>query len=230
MTSDDERSLVVADGIARTFGRGATAVVAVHGASCRVEAGDGIAIVGPSGSGKSTLLHLLAGLDTPTAGTISWPAIGTRSALRPGPVAVVFQAPSLMPPLDVIENVALPLVLAGVDDHSARAQALDALELLELSTLSAKLPDELSGGQAQRVAVARALVAHPVLILADEPTGQLDHPTAQVVVDALLEAARASGAALVVATHDPIVARRFAARWAMSDGKLDVDEAAECSR
>src|ERR1700730_4103899 len=97
--------------VARTYGAGRSAVVALHGATCRVAAGDGIALVGPSGSGKSTLLHLMAGLDTPTAGELSWPALGDRSQIRPGPVGIVFQGPSLLPALDVIENVALPLLL-----------------------------------------------------------------------------------------------------------------------
>jgi ABC-type lipoprotein export system ATPase subunit len=230
VTSPDERPLVTADEVARTFGKGPAAVVAVYGATCRVERGDRIAVTGPSGSGKSTLLHLLAGLDSPTTGAIAWPGIGTKEMLRPGPVAVVFQAPSLMPALDVLENVALPLVLAGTDDLSARSAAVDALALLGLSALAAKVPDELSGGQAQRVAVARSLVANPKLIVADEPTGQLDHATAAVVIDALLSAALVSGAALLVATHDPRVAERFARRWAMDDGRLRVAEEAACSR
>src|SRR5207342_2366558 len=99
--------------VARTFGSGATAIVAVHGVSCEVSAGDRVAVTGPSGSGKSTLVHLLAGLDTPTVGSIDWPMLGDAAHLRPGPVAVVFQAPNLLGSLDVVENVALPLVLAG---------------------------------------------------------------------------------------------------------------------
>jgi ABC-type lipoprotein export system ATPase subunit len=136
---------------------------------------------------------------------------------------VVFQAPSLLPPLDVVENVALPLLLLGVVDDEARASALVALQRLDLADLAAKLPEELSGGQAQRVAVARALVAVPALILADEPTGQLDSGTAADVVGALLEAARASDAALVIATHDPAVARHLDQQWTMSDGCLTVN-------
>lgn len=216
--------LVRAVGAARTFGRGPAAVVAVHRASCEITAGARLALTGPSGSGKSTLLHLLAGLDEPTAGTVTWPALGTRRQLRPGLVAVVFQGPSLLPPLDVAENVALPLLLAGLPEDEAGAAAHQALARLGLETLAAKLPEELSGGQAQRVAVARALAGRPRLILADEPTGQLDHRNGAVVIDALLEAAGTLGAALVVATHDPLVADRFADRWSMADGRLLIPE------
>jgi ABC-type lipoprotein export system ATPase subunit len=217
-------------GVARTFGRGGGAVVAVHGASGDVREGARIALTGPSGSGKSTLLHLLAGLDTPTAGTVEWPALGPPERLRPGPVAVVFQAPSLLPPLDVVENVALPLVLGGDDETAARGAALAALDRLELGDLARKLPEELSGGQAQRVAVARALVGAPRLLLADEPTGQLDHVTGGHLVDALIETAGLTGCALVVATHDPAVAERLAARWHMIDGRLSTTSPAPDTR
>ena len=212
--------VVQCDRAARTFGRGATAVVAVHGASCTVHHADRIAIVGPSGSGKSTLLHLLAGVDRPTTGSIRWP--GIEGALRPGPVAIVFQAPFLLPALDVAENTALPLVLAGRPPREARAIALEMLARLGIDSLAAKVPDDLSGGQAQRVAVARALVTNPVLLLADEPTGQLDRTTAATVIDALLQAAYECRAALVIATHDRAVADRLPSHWLMTDGRLRV--------
>jgi ABC-type lipoprotein export system ATPase subunit len=223
--------LVHTDGLARTYGHGNAAVVAVHGATCEIFAKQMVALTGVSGSGKSTLLHLLAGLDTPTAGTITWPAIGGRDELRPGPVAVVFQGPSLLPPLDVVENVALPLLLAGAAEATARREAREALELLGLSALTAKLPEELSGGQAQRVAIARALAGRPRLILADEPTGQLDHATAAGVIDALLFAAARLGAGLVISTHDPQVADRLPDHWMMEDGRLvtRTENAAPCS-
>jgi putative ABC transport system ATP-binding protein/lipoprotein-releasing system ATP-binding protein len=176
--------------------------------------------MGPSGSGKSTLLHLMAGLDEPTVGEVVWPAIGSREALRPGPVAVIFQGPSLMPPLTVTENVELPLVLAGASAGEAAGRAGQALELLDLLELRDKLPEEISGGQAQRVAIARALSGDPRLILADEPTGQLDRTNATAVIDVLLAAADHAGAALVVATHDPLIAGRLTEHWQMEDGRL----------
>lgn len=199
--------------LARTYGSGADAVVAVHGATCRITSGARIAVTGPSGSGKSTLLHLLAGLEPPTAGTIDRPPQGVG-------IGLVFQGPSLLPTLDVAENVALPLLLAGHRPADADDRARHALARLGIADLAGALPDELSGGQAQRVAVARALAARPQLILADEPTGQLDRRTADHVVDVLLAAAAEAGATLVIATHDPAVAARLAVRWEMRDGRL----------
>jgi putative ABC transport system ATP-binding protein/lipoprotein-releasing system ATP-binding protein len=212
--------LVLCAGVDRTYGHGSAATVALAPTDCEVQAGARIALVGPSGSGKSTLLHLMAGLDTPTHGQIGWPAIGAREELQPGRVAVIFQGPSLLPALTVRENVALALVLDGLRDADARDRADEALALLDLGALADKLPEEISGGQAQRVAVARALAGNPVLILADEPTGQLDRANGAVVVDVLLHAAEHAGAALVVATHDPTVAARFATRWQMHSGHL----------
>ena len=221
-TTRSDTAVVEAHEVSRVFGSGATAVVAVDRCDCVIARGEQIVLTGSSGSGKTTLLHLLAGLDTPTSGTIDWPAIGGRQDLRPGPVAVVFQAPSLLPALDVAENVALPLLLAGAAPDDARAGAADALAHLGLDDLSAKLPEELSGGQAQRVAVARALAGKPVLILADEPTGQLDHDNGVMIVDALIAAATAIDASLVVNTHDESVTERLSTRWTMDDGHLRV--------
>jgi ABC-type lipoprotein export system ATPase subunit len=215
-----EQPLVLLRGVARTYGAGRTAVVALQETDGQVPSGARIALTGPSGSGKSTLLHLMAGLDEPTVGEISWPALGPREALRPGPVAVVFQGPSLLPPLTVLENVALPLVLGGSTDTDARAAAASSLELLGLDELSDQLPEEISGGQMQRVAIARALAGRSRLILADEPTGQLDRATAAEVVDVLCAAADHAGAALVVATHDPGVAERLEATWQLRDGHV----------
>jgi ABC-type lipoprotein export system ATPase subunit len=214
--------LVLCAGAARTYGAGSRATIALEPVSCSVPPGASIALVGPSGSGKSTLLHLMAGLDRPTLGEVSWPAIGAPQSLRPGPVAVIFQGPSLLPPLTVAENVALPLVLDGRDHRDAHRLALGSLEVLDLLELAEKLPEEISGGQAQRVAVARALAGDPLLILADEPTGQLDRANGGAVVEVLLVAAAHSGAGLVVATHDPAVAARLPERWEMHSGRLTV--------
>jgi ABC-type lipoprotein export system ATPase subunit len=219
-------AIAACDGVGRTYGFGSSATVALQPTDCIVPEGARIAITGPSGSGKSTLLHLMAGLDDPTVGTVRWPAIGDRAALRPGPVAVVFQGPSLLAPLTVLENVALPLVLDGSRDAAARATAREALARLDLEELADKLPEEISGGQAQRAAVARALAGQPRLILADEPTGQLDRVNATAVVEVLLQAAEHAGAALVVATHDSLVADRLPERWEIHSGRLRAPEAA----
>jgi predicted ABC-type transport system involved in lysophospholipase L1 biosynthesis ATPase subunit len=168
-------------------------------------------------------------LDEPTAGTVTWPTLGERAALRPGPVGIVFQSPSLLPPLDVVENVALPLLLAGVAPDVARTEAGRALELLDLGTLAHKLPEEISGGQAQRVAVARALAGRSRLILADEPTGQLDHDTGALVIDVLLTAAATTGAAVVVTTHDRTIADRLDLTWLMVDGRCLGAQSSACS-
>jgi ABC-type lipoprotein export system ATPase subunit len=214
--------LVECRGASVVHGHGAQAICALAPTDCAVHAEMQIAVAGPSGSGKSTLMHLLSGLQEPTAGTVEWPAIGDRGALRPGPVGVVFQGPSLLPPLSVLENVALPLELLGEQRGVAAHTALGFLEIVGVAELAAKIPDELSGGQAQRVAIARALVTAPLLILADEPTSQLDRRNSDFVIDVLLDAADATGAAVVLTTHDPSIAARFEHRWSVVDGVLDM--------
>ncbi|MFI5961255.1 ABC transporter ATP-binding protein [Streptomyces asoensis] len=214
--------LVSCRDVALTFGRGPTAVVAVHGADLNVRSDDRLAIVGPSGSGKSSLLHLLAGLERPTRGTITRPGLH-----GPHDIGLVFQADSLIPALDVTENTALPLVLAGRPQEETRRPVTEALDLVGAAGLADRLPDEISGGQAQRVAVARVLAQAPRLILADEPTGRLDHATGARVLDALLAAADQTGSALVVTTHDPAVAARLTVRRTMRDGRLLAPAAAD---
>ena len=217
--TDDELLVRCADA-SRTFRSGASAVVAVHGTTCTAARGERIAIAGPSGSGKSTLLHLMAGLELPTRGEVSWPQFPGSPEQRAARIGVVFQSPSLVPALDVAENTALPLLLAGLDERACSARVDEALALLDLGDLASKLPEELSGGQAQRVAVARVLAQRPALVLADEPTGQLDHASGQRLIDVLLTTARQIGAALVVTTHDPAVAERLDQHWFMHEGRL----------
>ncbi|WP_075737199.1 ABC transporter ATP-binding protein [Streptomyces acidiscabies] len=219
MPSDDV--LVSCADAALTFGRGTRAVVAVHGADLDIRPGDRLAVIGPSGSGKSSLLHLIAGLEQPTHGTV------TRAAsLGPYDIGLVFQGDSLIPALNVAENTALPLVLAGDPEAEARRTALAALALVDAADLADRLPEEISGGQAQRVAAARVLAQAPRLILADEPTGRLDHATGVRVLDGLLTAVGHTGAALVITTHDPAVAARLTARRTMRDGRLLAPEEA----
>ncbi len=225
VTESPETSLVLPDivlctRVAHTYGSGVTAVVAVHDVTCRVLPTTRVAITGPSGSGKSTLLHLMAGLETVTAGALSWPGLGGHPLAHPGRVGIVFQGPSLLPALNAVENVAFPLQLANTGDHVAKELAMDTLRRLGITDLAGKLPQEMSGGQAQRVAVARVIAAGPALILADEPTGQLDHHAAGLVMDVLLQAADELGAGLVVSTHDPLIAARLPETWTMRDGRM----------
>jgi len=207
--------------LGRSYRRGKTEVAALADVDVTVHAGDRIAVVGPSGGGKSTLLQLMGGLDVPTYGRIVWPALGERSSLRPGKIGYVFQTESLLAPLSVLENVELPLLLAGELRTAARLRAREVMERLGLEAILEKLPEELSGGQAQRVAMARALAASPRLILADEPTGRLDHPTAHCLFDVILGALTADDTALVVATHDMAIAELLPVQWRISHGRLE---------
>jgi ABC-type lipoprotein export system ATPase subunit len=221
--------LVRASGLSRVFGTGHGAVTGLAEASFEIRSGDRIGLVGPSGSGKTSLLHIIAALDQPSAGTIEWPALGRPEDLRPGPVAIAFQGPSLLPPLTVEENVALPVLLAGGSQQAAIAAARELLGALGLAEISAKLPEEISGGQAQRAGLARALAGEPVLVLADEPTGQLDRRTAAALMALLLEHVIRTGAALVVATHDMAVADALPLRWTMSQRRLETGAEQPCS-
>ncbi|GHF27774.1 ABC transporter ATP-binding protein [Streptomyces mashuensis] len=221
VTPDGSLPLVRCEDAARTYGRGPGAVVAVHGLTCAVPPGARVCVVGPSGSGKSTLLHLMAGLDRPTTGRVSHPGLGGESAEGLARhIGVVFQGPSLLPPLTAAENVALPLRIDGVPEDEVASRTGAALVRLGLESLAGRLPDELSAGQAQRVAVARVLARGPALVLADEPTGQLDRATGRQVLAVLLTAAAELGAAVLVTTHDPLVARALDIRWYMADGRL----------
>jgi ABC-type lipoprotein export system ATPase subunit len=221
--------LVRASGLSRVFGKGHGAVTALAEASFENCSGDRIGLVGPSGSGKTSLLHIIAALDQPSAGKIEWPALGPPENLRPGPIAIAFQGPSLLPPLTVEENVALPVLLAGGSQEAAITAARDLLEALGLSEIAAKLPEEISGGQAQRAGLARALAGEPRLVLADEPTGQLDRQSAAALMDLLLQHVGKTGAALIVATHDMAVADALPLRWTMSRRRLETGAEQPCS-
>jgi putative ABC transport system ATP-binding protein len=201
--------LLAGKAVRKSFG----STPALRGADIEVAAGEVVAVMGPSGSGKSTLLHCLAGILRPDAGEVWFdghridhlPEAG-RSRLRQGRFGFVFQFGQLVPELPVLENVMLPLLLAGQAMRSARAAAGGLLERLELDGLQRRRPGELSGGQAQRVAVARALVAQPAVIFADEPTGSLDSLAGEMVMDLLVDQAREQGGTVVLVTHDARVA------------------------
>lgn len=216
-------ALVVISAVSKAYPASDGQLVPVlTGIDCQVDPKARIALIGPSGSGKSTLLHILAGFIAPDEGQIVWPGLGAKAELQPEKVQAVFQAPSLFAALNVRDNIALPLLLAG----RSAAPGFDADALLErffLSDLALKLPEELSGGQAQRIAMLRALSVSPRLILADEPTGQLDSKTAQEFLTGVLGLADEIGAALVLATHDPAVAARMERLWSIDHGRLMTD-------
>lgn len=192
-----------------------------------VQRGEAVAIVGPSGSGKSTLLGLLAGLDAPTSGEVLMfgQSLGTldedgRAALRAGRVGFVFQSFQLIPGLSALENVMVPLELA---DHPApRERAREALDRVGLAERAMHRPNELSGGEQQRVALARAFAPDPDLLFADEPTGNLDGPTGEKVIDQLFSLRADHGTTLVLVTHDDAVADRCDRGLRMTSGKLEL--------
>lgn len=215
--------LIEADGLGRSYQQAGEAVVALSSATLRIWPGQRIALVGRSGSGKSTLLHLLAGLDQPSCGNLTWPTLGPVESLLPEKIALVFQAPSLLDSLSVAENVALPLLMAGHGNDSD-ARVAFALNTFGLLALADKLPQTLSGGQMQCVAMARAIVGEPQLILADEPTGQLDQVSGQALLDALFRHLAGSECALLIATHDPVIAARMDIHWHMEHGRLSSGE------
>lgn len=224
--SQTDRPVVIGRHVTRTYRAHGSQVTAVHDASWVLGQGMRVALIGPSGSGKSTLLYLLAGFDNATSGSIAWPALSNDPGVRRQRIGVVFQGASLVPTLDVTENIALPILFTGVTSAAATRRAQEVAAQLGIEDVKDKLPQEISGGQAQRVAIARALAAQPAMILADEPTGQLDHNSAGSVIDVLVAVSLATGAALIVATHDPLIASRLPHSWTMRDGRLDTGSSA----
>jgi putative ABC transport system ATP-binding protein len=214
--------LLVAKDLRKSYGR----TPALDGADVGVRAGEVVAVMGPSGSGKSTLLHCLAGIVRPDAGEVRYRgqdltamSDGERSALRRGDFGFVFQFGRLVPELTCLENVAIPLRLNGTRRRAAEAEAARWLERLEVADVAGQRPGEISGGQGQRVAVARALVGGPRVIFADEPTGALDSLNGERVMRLLTEAARDTGAAVLLVTHEARVAAYSDREVVVRDGK-----------
>ena len=203
---------------------------ALAGASVTVQPGEIVALLGPSGSGKSTLLHCLAGILRPDSGQVHF--CGTRiddqgddarSRLRASSFGFVFQFGSLVPELSAVENVALPLRLAGIKRRSAEERAHAWLARLDIAAVATKRPGQMSGGQGQRVAVARALVGSPRVVFADEPTGALDSLNGDLVMEELVGAARELGTSVVVVTHEARVAAYADREVVLRDGRLTAD-------
>src|SRR5574343_1705729 len=222
-------ALIELAGIERRFQLGDSEVHALHKLDLAIAAGEYVAVMGPSGSGKSTLLNLLGLLDRPNAGTyrLEGRDVTTLSAeeqARVGSerIGFVFQSFHLVPRLTAAENIALPMTLAGIPAAERKQRVAQALKDFGLDNRADHKPDELSGGQRQRVAIARATIMQPALILADEPTGNLDRHTGEEVVD-LLEGLNAGGTTLIVVTHDPGMGARARRQLVMEDGRLKAD-------
>jgi len=220
------------EGVHKVYSTGKLEVHALRGVDLVVRPGEFVAVMGPSGSGKTTLLEILGCLSRPSAGRYwlaGYPAGELESdalaRLRGGEIGFVFQSFNLLPRLAAVENVELPLLYAGVARRERRRRALAVLERVGLGPRAAHLPAELSGGERQRVAIARALVNRPALVLADEPTGNLDSATGEEIL-ALLGEVHAEGNTLVVVTHDPGIGRRAGRLVAIRDGRVERDSGA----
>jgi putative ABC transport system ATP-binding protein len=220
--------LVVVEDVHLTLGSAAGPVNILRGISLEIDAGETVALLGPSGSGKSTLMMVAAGLERPSSGrvTVAGTDLGGLdedglARLRRRHVGIVFQAFHLIPTMTALENVAIPLELAGVRDAFAAAEA--ALARVGLVHRLTHYPAQLSGGEQQRVAIARAFVAGPQLLLADEPTGNLDGATGELVIDCLFAEHARQGTSLLLITHDPLLAERCGRQLHMADGRIVED-------
>jgi len=215
----------------KIYQQGRRTVHALRGVSIRIEAGEFVAIMGPSGSGKSTLLHLIGALDTPTSGQVFFGgqelarlSDTDRSLIRRSRVGFVFQFFNLLSTLTAAENVALPLLLAGMPRGKALSQALSTLEPIGLADRADHFPEELSGGEMQRVAIARALVTEPEAVLCDEPTGNLDSANAQEILALLRSLPDVTRRAVVMVTHDPSAAAKADRIIHIHDGLVETEE------
>ena len=227
--------LIVLEDVHLTLGSAAGPVNILRGVSLEIDAGETVSVVGPSGSGKSTLMMVLGGLERPSAGKVQIDgndlgALGedALARLRRARIGIVFQSFHLIPTMTALENVAIPLELAGRRDAFAVAGA--GLAAVGLSHRLTHYPGQLSGGEQQRVAIARAFIAGPKLLLADEPTGNLDAATGRLVIDCLFEHQARHGTTLLLITHDPSIAERCERQVALLDGRIVEDRRTRLSR
>ncbi|MCE2862792.1 MAG: hypothetical protein RIR76_2459 [Verrucomicrobiota bacterium] len=213
-------TVLSASGVRKSYPSGDRRIEVLCGADLRVAAGESVSIRGESGSGKSTLLNLLSGLDAPDSGEIRWDGLAPSAGRRARFLGMVFQSFYLIPELDALQNVLMAGRMLGSPGAESRARARDLLERVGLGGRASHLPAQLSGGERQRVAVARALMNSPSLLLADEPTGNLDERTGEAVIDLLLGLSRETGTALVLVTHNPAHAARTGRALTLHDGLL----------
>lgn len=221
------------EGLVKRYGKGAAAVDALKGVDMEVFPGEVVGLLGPSGSGKTTLLQCLGAVIEPTAGRITlggevtfdggWKTRDLR-ALRRDRIGFMFQAPYLIPFLNATDNVALPAMLAGKSNQEARRRALELLDALDMSHRAAASVSQLSGGEAQRVSIARALANNPPIILADEPTAPLDTVRSLAVVELLNQLARQYHTAIIVVTHDDAIIPTFRRLYRIRDGRVEVEQ------
>ena len=226
-------SIVTTSGLKKVYKVGETTINAVDGLDLAIEKGEFLSIMGPSGSGKTTLLHLLGCLDVPTSGTVSIEGKETGdlkptalASIRREKIGFIFQEFNLLPVLSAVENVELPLRYQKVKPAERRRRALEALAKVGLSERANNKPGQLSGGESQRVAIARALVTEPALVLADEPTGELDTTNTVRIMDLLRELNEQLDLTVAIVTHDPMVAERTRRIISIRDGKIESDKAA----
>jgi putative ABC transport system ATP-binding protein len=224
-------SMVEARGVEKTYAAGGVRVHALRGVDLNIASGEMVAVMGPSGCGKTTLLNCLSGLDEFDGGevlvggeSISGMSDRKRTRFRAQKMGFIFQTYNLIPVLSGVENVELPLLVAGARPKEARGRALSALEMVGLADQANKRPNEMSGGQQQRVTVARSLVNDPAIVWADEPTGALDSETSAEIMDLLVRLNREKGQTFVLVTHDISVARRAHRLVRMRDGLIESDE------
>jgi ABC-type lipoprotein export system ATPase subunit len=227
----DDTAMVEARGVEKVYLAGGTGVHALRGVNLKIARGEMVAVMGPSGCGKTTLLNCLSGLDDFDGGevliggeSISGMSDRKRTRFRAQRMGFVFQTYNLIPVLSGVENVELPLLVAGARPKEAREKALDGLETVGIPEQAHKLPNEMSGGQQQRVTVARSLVNDPAIVWADEPTGALDSETSKEIVDLLVELNRERDQTFVLVTHDASVAGRAHRIVRMRDGRIVGDE------